>query len=543
MKLNLIFIGSLTGIIFLFPVRTLAIQPEFSRPLLKQNSKQKLIANNIEVTKFKIVGNTLYSTETLQNLLTPFIGEQLSPALITEVSRVITKYYLERGYTSSFARVVIDQFRDETITILITESKIDRIEVDVKGYLAPSYVRSRISTRFKNQIFNIRTLEETIYLLREDKNIEKIDIEVSPDPERTGAVILKANAVAAPIVALRTRFSNARSPITGGNEILSEVETGIFGIGDKLSALYSHTAGSDGFGFNYNLPLSSKAGNINLFYGQNANDLIEAPFDNFNADIDAEYFNIGYDFPIISRPLEKLSVGIVGSFSEATNTLDGLKIQLLRGADLNGNSTVSALRFPIQYIVRDRSRNIVAIGSELNIGIDAFGATTSDVGLPDSRFVSWRSSAQYLHLLTPDTFVFVRSNLQLAKDSLPALEQIGLGGIDTVRGYRSSLAVGDNGLFISGELRYPLWRNEAKNMRFQVVPFLDFGKVWNTSPDTPAVTDLFAVGLGLRFEISDRLVVALNYGIPLVNRDLDLPNQTLQDDGFSFSITSKIIEF
>ena len=543
MKFNLILLAGIAGIICLFPVRTLAIQEESSRQLVKENPRGRLIANSIEVTNFKIVGNTVYSTETLQNLLTPYIGQELTPALITEVSRILTQYYVERGYNASFARVVAGELRDGIVTILVTESKIARIEVDVKGYLAPGYVRSRIATRFKNQIFNIRTLEETVFLLTEDDNIETIDIEVSADPERTGAVILQANVVAAPVVALRTRFSNRRSPSIGSEEILSQVETGVFGIGDKLSAFYSYTSGSDGFGFNYNLPLGPKAGNLNVFYGQNANDLVEAPFNDLNADIDAEYVNIGYELPLISRPLQKLSIGVIGSFAEATNILEGRGSPLLRGADPNGNLTVSALRFPIQYIARDGIRNIVALRSELSIGIDALGATTSDTGEPDSRFVAWRSSAQYLRLLAPDTFVFIRSSLQVAQDSLPALEQVGLGGIDTVRGYRPSLAVGDNGLFISGELRYPLWRNEAKDMGLQLVPFVDFGKVWNTSADSPLVRDLFAVGLGLRFEIGDRLAIALNYGIPLVNRNNPNVNETIQDGGFSFSVNSTIIQF
>ncbi|MGF1490215.1 MAG: ShlB/FhaC/HecB family hemolysin secretion/activation protein [Prochloraceae cyanobacterium] len=539
MKLNLIFLAGITGIIFLFPVQTLASP----RQLEKETSQRRLIANKIQVNNFKILGNTIFSTETLQNLLTPYIGQELTPALITEVSRILTEYYAQRGYNSSFARAIPGELRDGVVTILITESKIARVEVDVKGYLAEGYVRSRILARFKNEIFNIRTLEETIFLLTEDNNIENINIEVVPDRDRTGAVILKADVVAAPVVAVRSRFSNRRSALIGSNEIVAQVETGVFGIGDKFSALYSHTSGSEGFGLNYNLPLGPKTGNLNLFYGQNANDLVETPFNNFNADIDAEYANIGYSLPLIDRPLEKLSVGVVGSFAEATNTIDGQRVRLLRGADDNGNLTVTAIRFPIEYLVRDRTENIIALRSELSVGIDALGATIDDSGLPDSRFLAWRSSAEYLRFLGPDTFVFVRSSLQLAKDSLPAFEQVGLGGLETVRGYQNSIAVGDNGLFLSGELRYPLWRNEAKQMRLQLVPFIDFGKVWNTSIEDPLVTNLLSVGLGLRFEIRDRLEVDLNYGIPLINRNNPNVNETIQDGGFSFSVTGTIFEF
>lgn len=73
----------------------------------------------------------------------------------------------------------------------------------------------------------------------------------------------------------------------------------------------------------------------------------------------------------------------------------------------------------------------------------AFGATVSSSG-PDSQFLVWRGQWQYVRLLAPETRMLVRSQVLLAGGELLLIEQFGIGGSDTVRGYRQDavLALG-----------------------------------------------------------------------------------------------------
>jgi hemolysin activation/secretion protein len=68
----------------------------------------------------------------------------------------------------------------------------------------------------------------------------------------------------------------------------------------------------------------------------------------------------------------------------------------------------------------------------------------------------------------------LRSDVQLATGELLPLEQMGLGGLDTVRGYRQDLLLTDNGVFASAELRYPIYRTRDKKGVLQVTPFIEF---------------------------------------------------------------------
>ena len=104
-----------------------------------------------------------------------------------------------------------------------------------------------------------------------------------------------------------------------------------------------------------------------------------------------------------------------------------------------------------------------------------------------------------MRLLAPETLLVARSDVQLAVGELLPIEQFGIGGSDTVRGYRQDAVLADSGIFDSADLRYPIWRTRDKQGVLQVTPFVDFGNVWN--PRESAVLEantLLSAGLRLR---------------------------------------------
>ncbi len=141
--------------------------------------------------------------------------------------------------------------------------------------------------------------------------------------------------------------------------------------------------------------------------------------------------------------------------------------------------------------------------------------------------------------MAPDTLLLLRSNFQLASEALVPLQQFGVGGIDSVRGYRQDALLGDNAVFASGEIRLPIYRNSKQNLLLQVTPFVDFGTTWDSgirfNDQNLAKSDTLAsVGLGLRLQLSNRLTARFDWGIPLI--DLDTREKTWQEKGLYFSI-------
>ena len=107
-----------------------------------------------------------------------------------------------------------------------------------------------------------------------------------------------------------------------------------------------------------------------------------------------------------------------------------------------------------------------------------------------------------------------------------------------MRGYRQDALLGDSGFLISAELRIPLVSSQSGG--FQVIPFVDLGTTWDDSDRESEITDtldtdtLASVGLGLQYQLGDRLTTRLNWGIPL--NEIPDSNSTWQENGLYFSL-------
>jgi hemolysin activation/secretion protein len=244
---------------------------------------------------------------------------------------------------------------------------------------------------------------------------------------------------------------------------------------------------------------------------------------------------LSYRQPIVRTPSEEFALGLTASRQESQTELsidDIGPFPLSPGADDQGRTRISALRF-FQEWTRRSSRQVLAARSQFSLGLDALDSTVNE-GAPDGRFLSWRGQGQWVRLLAPDTLLLVRTDIQLTGDSLVPLEQFGLGGQESVRGYRQDALLTDNGILASAEVRIPVLRARDIDGVLQVVPFIDLGTTWNNQGQDPDPRTLASVGVGLLWRMADRLNARLDWGIPLV--DVDGRKRTWQENGVYFSV-------
>lgn len=305
------------------------------------------------------------------------------------------------------------------------------------------------------------------------------------------------------------------------------------GWGDGIRATYTNTDGSNAWEIGYIVPLSPRNETITFNYSRNNTEVIEAPFDRLDILGDSSAWEISLRLPLLQKPSQEFALGLTLSQQESKTKLLGFDFPLSPGADENGRTRISALRFFQEWTTRN-PREVFAVRSQFNIGIDAFNATTNNTP-PDTRFFSWRTQGQYVRLLAPETLLLLRSDLQLAGSSLVPLEQFAIGGFGSVRGYRQDLLLTDNGAFLSAEVQIPILRVPESRGILRIAPFIDFGVGWNSSTETRGDTNtLLATGLGLQWQMGNSLDIRLDWGIPLI--DGGGGKKTLQENGLYFSV-------
>ncbi|QLE55949.1 ShlB/FhaC/HecB family hemolysin secretion/activation protein [Nostoc sp. TCL26-01] len=510
-------------------------------PAQEVNPQQPLpenIPQTITVEKFEVLGSTVFSQEELAKVTAEFTNRPITLAELFQARSKITELYVNKGYITSGAYIPPQTIQSGVIKIQVVEGRLEDIQIAGTQRLNPKYIRSRLAIATTPPL-NREDLLQALQLLQLNPLIKNLSAELSAG-SRPGTSVLQVQIKEAKTFDLQVGLDNGRSPSVGSfRRRIQLSEANLLGLGDGISVAYSNTDGSNTLDTSYTLPLNPRNGTLNFNFGISESNVIEEPFDTLNISSSSRYYELTFRQPLVQTPTQEFALGVTASRRESKissnlfNEESGVSPnELSPGADSEGGTRISALRFFQEWTTRN-SREVIALRSQFNLGVGAFNATVN-AEAPDSRFFSWQGQAQWARLLAPETLLIVRANTQIASKRLLPLEQFGLGGLDSVRGYRQDLLLTDNGAYASAEVQIPILRVPQFNGLLQATPFVDFGIAWNNSGDNPDPNALAAVGLGLRWTQGDRFSARLDWGIPLVSVDSEA--RTWQENGLYFSI-------
>ncbi|MCY6491735.1 ShlB/FhaC/HecB family hemolysin secretion/activation protein [Leptolyngbya sp. GGD] len=490
------------------------------------------VSDTIQIKQIEIVGSTVFRPQDFAEITRKYVDRRISFAELLQIRTEITELYIKQGYVTSAAVLPPQVLTGGTVKIQIIEGAIASIDVIGTRRLNPAYIRSRIGLVAQKPL-NVNRLLEGLRLLQLDPLIASISADLQAGT-RPGTSVLQITIAEAKTLTLSPLLDNSRSPSVGSFRRQLEVsQANLLGLGDGLRASYTNTDGSNGIDLSYIVPFNARNGTLRLAYGSNRSRVIEEPFDILEIQARSRYYELTLRQPIVQRPTNEFAIGWTFSRQESQTEL-GLDnigpFPLSPGADEQGRTQISALRFFQEYVQRS-DRQVFAARSQFSLGLNFLNSTINEQA-PDSRFFAWRGQAQWTRLLARDSLFLVRGDMQLADRTLVPLEQIGVGGQETVRGYRQDALLTDNGFLFSTELRLPIFR--PRNGLVQLTPFVDLGTGWNRSGDNPEKNTLVGAGLGLLWRQGENFSARIDFGFPLVS--IENEKRTLQENGIYFSI-------
>lgn len=216
---------------------------------------------------------------------------------------------------------------------------------------------------------------------------------------------------------------------------------------------------------------------------------------------------IGYDFKTTNNNLE------FGGTSVSATTTEVDQFPLIYTAtatDPYGNTTLE-------------NTAVWSPGNLTPQNKDAAFETQSSAPSVRAKYVYDRISVVRATQLPENMSWIMRATTQFANHDLLVTEQLGAGGIDSVRGYDERAANGTSGILLSQEIRSPPF-SIVKTLAdrdigdsAQLDAFWDYGEVHLKSPPTtgPSGGVLESVGMGLRYALSRYVTFRLEYGFQL----------------------------
>jgi hemolysin activation/secretion protein len=516
---------------FPLPVSPTPTTPTPDRPLP--------IGNTFRVKRFVVVGSRVFSQAEIDRVTAGLVDRPISFAEVLQARSQITELYVNRGYITTGAYVPEQEFIDGgEVQIAVIEGDLEAIELQGNERLNTSYLRSRIARSAKAPL-NREKLLEGLQLLRLNPLLSNLSATLEGGT-RPGKSVLTVQVKEAPSFDTQFNLNNNRSPSVGTfRRGMQLSEANLLGFGDSLSIGYNNTDGSNSWDFGYAVPITPQDTTLSFNYGISNSKVIESPFDILKIDSESRYYELSLRHPLQRTTRSELAMGLTFSRRESQTSLgfeDIGPFPLSPGADDQGRTRVSALRF-FQELTKRSDKQVLAFRSQFSLGVNAFDATQNPGNEPDSQFFTWRGQGQWVRLIGNDSesLLLVRGEIQLSDRPLLSVEQFGLGGIDTVRGYRQDALLTDSGLFGSVEARFPIARMPNWNSTVSLTPFLEFGHGWNRGRNNPENSTLLAAGLGLRWRVGNQFTARLDWGIPLIAlKKSDDP--TLQENGIYFTV-------
>lgn len=521
---------------------TSPLLPETNTPTIKPSTPlaPEAVPGSIVVKRFEIIGNTVISPSEIEAVVKPYTLRNISFIELLEVPQKVTQLYVNKGYINSSAIILPQTIKDRVVKIKIIPGKVEEIKIDGLQQINDKYIRSRLEKATQAPL-NQKKLLTALQLLQINPLIANISAELSTGINPNSS-ILEVKLTEADTFSIGLNLDNSKVASIGTFSRQIELnENNFSGIGDRFNIAYTNSDGSDALNnLSYELPINSDNSKIKFIHNRAYNEITQKPFKLLNIENKTQLYELNYTQPLYQSIEKEISIGFNVTRESAKTTYledDEPFPGVISATNEDGETNISTVGFFQDYLTRDEKQVFFA-RSHFLLGIDALDSTI-DENKPDSQFVAWRGYTEYLRTLSPKTTVSVRSNIQLVNDSLPPIEQFPLGGFYSVRGYPQNILTGDNGIFFSTEISQALIKNERKNITLELIPFLDFGKVWNSELElAESVNTLAGIGAGLKFSAGKNLTARIDFGVPLI--EIESSGDSLQENGIYFSVQSKL---
>lgn len=468
------------------------------------------------------VGNTVYSDEELSKLSKHVLQKLITIDDVLHLAQAITQKYNYDGYITSLAFIPEQDVVDGKITIQIIESKVGSITMEGNKWARDRFIKNGILHPCglrEGKIFRVTDVDKSLKEFKKYNYLKSdIYVEDSGELEKTN---IHLNVKDRFPITFNTSWDDygrnlvglQRATLVLGNENLT-------GFGDKVYGGTVLAHGTTGALAGYQIPISKYGTKLAFDYGYTR---VKLGQDLKPYGIKGTYTS--YLTRIIQPLYKSSSTEVEGSIGfDFNNSNSRLGLMNMEMSDYS----LRVLRGNIYATHDDRlGRSLVSFNSDF--GFSGLGATKQEGNNARTKFTKFGLNAIRLHRLPFEgSYLVMKLGGQYSPDPLYPIEQMQMGGFNSIRGYSTGVLIADYGYSGSIELRTPvpgfqkILPDKYKQIsdRVKLVWFYDFGYLKeHKNLYNYAQNFMQGAGGGLNVYLSDALSLNLAVGVPLGKND------------------------
>ena len=452
------------------------------------------VMENPVLNSVEILGNQVYSTDKIEDMLTVKKGEILNIRQLNTDLANIEASYRQDGYILAKLRdISIDESGNLTLTFNegILEGYVVKGNDKTKDYVITREMRIK-----PGEVFDAKKARRSMQRVYNLGFFEDVSVKILPGKEDPNNIIMELT-----VIEKRTGSFGIGAGYSSEDGLLGMVsigDTNFRGTGDSVKAMYEYggDGGDDsGYSISYTKPwLDEKetTGTFRIYDRKFEYD----DYDNGGALIETyDKKNQGYELNF-GRPTDEYTMNYLGfkiNNTEYRGHEDGLdRSKNTEWLDNNFGETRSI----IASQVRDTRDNIFypTEGTRTSLSVEYAGLGG------DFDYTKLTGSVQKYYKVGHAQVLALRGSAGYANEDLPEAALFEVGGQNSVRGYRDGQFSGNRMLMGTMEYRFPLM-NKVQGALFTDVGDAWGGKSWGSWSSIEEDLDLHAsVGLGLQMQ-------------------------------------------
>lgn len=479
------------------------------------NDEQKPAEKNpsFNVFEFQIDGNTVLPKGKLEEAVYPFLGEEKTIDDVEKARGALEKTYQDAGYLTVSVSIPQQEVNQGLVMLKVTEGSIEKLRVKDSKYTSLAEIKSRVPEFEEGKVPNFPVAQQQLGTVNRGQNRQ-----VTP-------VLRPGKSPGKVEVDLKVQD---QLPVHGSLEVNDKYSQNTTKTRVNGSVRYENLWQKD-----HSIGISFQLSPENTDEVQVVSATYLIP--RMNGDYFAAYGVLSESSAKASSVGDLSVVGnnnILGArYIHPLPMLENYYHSATLGADYK-DSNDSASELPISYaaillgydgtLQNQDSQTQFNLG--LNFSVRGLGNKEEQFAykryLAQPNYVYLRSELKHTQKLSYDWSILAKLGGQVANGPLISAEQFAMGGVDSVRGYVESSALGDNGIMTSLELHTPSLNKFIKSDFVKVsfkelyaFSFVDAARVsiYDPLPGQTKTSDLLSVGLGVKLKTNRGIFTNLDY--------------------------------
>lgn len=474
----------------------------------------------IYIQEYRVEGAHKLTALEVEEAVYPYLGPGRTTEDVEQARAALEKAYQEKGYQTVAVQIPPQQVRNGVVILQVIEGKVGRLRVRGSRYFSLTEIKKRAPSMAEGTVPNFNDVTRDIVALN-----QLPDLRVTPTLRagvEPGTVDIDLTVKDTLPLHGSLELNDRNSPNTTSLRIDGAISYNNFW-------QLGHSAG-----FSFQIA-PERLSDAEVFSGYYLARFPEAEWLSLlfqgtrqNSDVSTlgSIAVAGRGSTIGARAIVNLPPG--KDFYESISTGLDWKHFDQRVGLRTGSLTSPITYYPVSTVY---TATWLPKGSETDLdagitfGIRGLGS--KDNQFDNSRFkasgnfIYFRGDLSHTHDLPGGAQIYAKVQGQVADQPLVNTEQIGGGGLGTVRGYYEAEELGDNGIFGTIELRSPslLGWMANKEDEWRLYAFLDAGTLTIRDP-LPQQNDVFNLaswGVGSRIQLYQHWNGSLDIGVPMIS--------------------------